>query len=101
MAYTREVRFQWDPEKEAANREKHGVGFDQARELLEGDADFWEIFDEEHSVVEERFIAVGPITTGIVLVVWTEPGDDVVRIISARRATRRERELFHRHMEQR
>ena len=51
--------------------------------------------------MEERFIAIGPIRRGIVLVVWTEPGDDVIRIISARLATPHERELFHRHMEKR
>lgn len=100
MAYTHRVRFLWNPEKEAANREKHGVGFDEVRELFEGGADFLEIFDEEHSVVEERFIAVGPITRGVVLVVWTEPEEDMVRVISARMATRRERRLYHMYMEQ-
>jgi len=100
LAYTEQVRFLWDPEKEAANRDKHGVGFDEVRELFEGADDFLEICDEEHSVVEERFIAVGPIARGVVLVVWTEPEQDVVRVISARLATRRERRLYHRYMEQ-
>ena len=101
MAYNDRVKYQWDPDKEARNREKHGVGFDEVRELFEGDADYIEIFDEGHSAVEERFISIGPIQRGIVLVVWTEPGEDMIRIISARLATRRERELFHRHMEER
>ncbi|MCK5806556.1 MAG: BrnT family toxin [Lentisphaeria bacterium] len=87
--------------RKRANREKHGIGFDEVRELFDGDTDYFEIFDEEHSEVEERFIAIGPIRRGIVLVVWTEPGDDVIRIISARLATPHERELFHRHMEKR
>ena len=99
MAYTLRVRYQWDPDKETTNREKHGVGFDEVRELFDGDADYLEIFDEQHSAVEERFISIGTIQRGVVLVIWTEPGDDVVRIISARLATRRERELFHRYME--
>ena len=101
MAYTYKVRYQWDPDKETRNREKRGVGFDEVRGLFEGDTDYLEIFDEEHSAVEERFISIGPIQRGIVLVVWTEPGDDVIRIISARFATRRERELFHQYMEER
>lgn len=100
MAYTDQVRFRWDPEKEAVNRAKHGVGFDEVRELFEGAEDFLEIFDEEHSVVEERFIAVGPITRGVVLVVWSEPEEDVIRIISARQATRREQKLYRMYMEQ-
>ena len=101
MAYTHEVRYQWDPDKESTNREKPGVGFDEVRELFEGITDYLEIFDEEHSAVEERFISIGPIQRGIVLVVWTEPGEDVIRIISARLATRRERELFYKYMEKR
>ena len=101
MTYTDGVRLQWDPDKDAANREKHRVGFDEVRQLFEGETDFLEIFDEEHSIVEERFIAIGPIDRGIVLVVWTEPEDEMIRIISARMATPREHELFHCYMEER
>lgn len=53
-----------------------------------------EIFDEQHSDAEHRFIAIGPIQRGLVLVVWTERDRDTVRIISARWATRREQQLF-------
>jgi len=95
------MRFQWDPDKETRNREKHGIGFDEVLELFTGGADCLEIFDEAHSTFEERFISIGPIQCGIVLVVWTEPGDEVIRIISARLATTRERELFHKYMEDR
>lgn len=91
--------FEWDPEKEAANLEKHGIGFEEAAELLRSDADYLEIYDEEHSLLEERFIAIGPISRGIILVVWTEREDEVVRIISARLATARERALYRLHME--
>lgn len=95
------MRFQWNPDKEARNRVKHGIGFDEVLQLLTGDADCLEIFDEAHSTFEERFISIGPIPRVIVLVVWTEPGDEVVRIISARLATPSEQELFHRYMEER
>lgn len=56
--------------------------------------DFLEIFDEAHSVTEERFIAIGPIGDGVVLVVYTEVEEDTMRIISARMATNRERTLY-------
>jgi uncharacterized protein len=56
--------------------------------------DYLEIFDEDHSDVEDRFIAIGPIARGIILVVWTEHDEKMVRIISARLATRRERALY-------
>ena len=64
-------------------------------------ADCLEIFNEAHSTFEERFVSMGPIQRGIMLVVWTAAGDEVIRIISARLATPRERELLHRHMEER
>jgi uncharacterized DUF497 family protein len=54
------------------------------------------IYDEEHSDDEERFLAVGPIAKGVVTVVYTEPREDVVRIISARMATPGEEEAFYR-----
>jgi uncharacterized DUF497 family protein len=94
------VRFEWDPAKNEANQCKHGLAFDEACELLSAGADYFELFAELHSDVEERFIAIGPIRRGIVLVVYTERCADTIRIISARRATPEERELYRRHMEQ-
>jgi uncharacterized DUF497 family protein len=49
-----------------------------------------ELFDEHHSNLEERFISIGPIARGLVLVVWTERDQELVRIISARWATKAE-----------
>ncbi|MFH2004946.1 MAG: BrnT family toxin [bacterium] len=95
------MRFEWDPKKEAANREKHGIGFDEAVELLRSDTDYLEIFDEVHSDIEERFIAIGPISRGLILVVWTERIDEYTRIISARWATKLERVLYQRYVEDR
>lgn len=51
------------------------------------------IFDEAHSDDEDRFTAIGPIKRGLVLVVHTEEDEDIVRIISARWASKRERSL--------
>ena len=58
--------------------------------LFTSGVDYLEIFDEAHSEDEDRFIAIGPIRRGLVLVVWTERDETVVRIISARWATPRE-----------
>lgn len=74
--------------------QKHGVWFEDAQTLFSSGVDYLEIFDEAHSTTEDPFIAIGPIATGLVLVVWTEWEDDVVRIISARWATPTERTLF-------
>ena len=57
-----------------------------------------EIYDEQHSVDEDRFIAIGAIRAGVVVVVFTEPEDDVIRILSARRATKNETDLYFRHL---
>jgi uncharacterized DUF497 family protein len=100
MAYTMLVRFEWDPAKDEANQRKHGVSFDDACELLSGGTDYLELFDEVHSDVEERFIAIGPTRRGILLVVYTERFEKTIRIISARWATPEERRLYCRYMEQ-
>ena len=55
---------------------------------------FLEIFDAEHSDDEDRFIAIGPIARGVILVVYTERHEGVLRIISARGATRTETRLL-------
>lgn len=92
------MRFDWDPHKDEANREKHGIGLDEARALFTSGTDYLEIFDEAHSVDEDRFIAIGPIVRGVVVVVWTEQPAETVRIISARPATPSEIELFREYM---
>jgi uncharacterized DUF497 family protein len=91
------VRVEWDPAKDRENQAKHGISFDELRPLFEGDQDYLVIYDEEHSEDEDRFLAIGPISRGVVVVVHTEPGDDVIRIISARMATRAEEQLFYEH----
>jgi uncharacterized protein len=99
MTHDRAVRFEWDDAKDTANQEKHGVSFEEAQELFTSGADYLEIFDADHSDNEDRFIAIGPIVRGLVLVVWTERDDDVVRIISARWATKHERAKYAAHKE--
>lgn len=95
------MRFEWDRKKEQINVAKHGVSFREAKELFTSKGDFLELYDGEHSELEERFIAIGPIRRGLVLVVYTERSEDTVRIISARWATRNERTLYLEYIEER
>jgi uncharacterized DUF497 family protein len=88
------MRFEWDEEKNLANQNKHGVSFESASTLFTSGVDYLEVFDAAHSGEEDRFIAVGPIDRGIVLVVWTERDEEITRIISARWATKRERQHY-------
>ena len=88
------MEFEWDVGKEVENRERHGISFDEAKELFTSGVDYLEIYDAEHSHEEDRFIAVGLVRRGLIVVVYTERQEDVVRIISARFATPRESRLF-------
>jgi uncharacterized DUF497 family protein len=93
------VTFSWDPAKNRANKKKHGVSFEEAQELFTSGVEYLEIFDEANSIEEDRFLAIGPIRRGLVLVVWTERDEHILRIISARWATQHEADLFVEHME--
>jgi uncharacterized DUF497 family protein len=89
------LRFEWDPRKDAENRRKHGVSFEEASTVL---ADEYALFldDPDHSAAEHRFILLGlSAAFRVVLVVHTyrEPAD-TIRIISARRATKGERQQY-------
>lgn len=95
------MKLTWDEAKNLANQEKHGVSFEEASELFTSEADYLEIFDHAHSVDEDRFIAIGPIAGGVILVVSTEQDETTIRILSARWATKRERGLFHSYMDER
>ena len=82
--------FEWDLAKDKANRLKHGLSFEEASELFSRGVDYLEIFDESHSDDEERFIAIGPIRRGVIVVIYTEPQEETIRIVSARPAKKSE-----------
>lgn len=83
------MRFEWDHAKEEINIRKHRVGFDEAADTFYDPLGL-ERRDEKHSDYEERFIRLGTSRRGRILVtVFTQRGNSI-RIISSRRATRRE-----------
>lgn len=88
------MRFDWDGQKDRENSEKHGLRFADVVPLFTSGAEYLEIYDDTHSEIEDRFIAIGLVERGIVVVVWTEAPEGTIRIISARRATPDEVELF-------
>jgi uncharacterized DUF497 family protein len=88
------MRFEWDPEKEKANLEKHGLSVGEVTELFSSGVDYLEIYDEDPSQEEDRFIALGPVRGRIVVVVYADWPEDTIRVISARPATRKEIELY-------
>ena len=89
------LKFEWDIKKEIINIQKHGIDFSTAS-LVFKDVNRVEIYDELHSTEEDRYIAIGMVDGFVFLinVVFTERGD-VLRIISARRATKREEDTYY------
>ena len=88
------LTFAWDADKAASNSAKHGVTFDEARTVF-GDPLAVIFDDEEHSLDELREIIIGhSVLQRLLLVSFTERGDQVVRIISARKANKRERKDY-------
>ena len=90
------MRFEWDEAKSALNVRRHGIRFETA--VL--------VFDDPFSLTlrdllhdeEERFITLGTLGPGVILfvvhTVFEESGEEVIRLISARRATSRERKSY-------
>ena len=87
------MEFEWDPEKAAANVRRRRVSFNEAATVLE-DPLSTTFPDEAHSEGEMRFVTVGVSQRGRLLVVAHTERNDTIRITSARRATRREREFY-------
>jgi uncharacterized DUF497 family protein len=87
------VEFEWDPDKERSNIERHGVDFTEAATVF-GDPLELTISDPDHSVGEFRFLSLGhSVRNRILLVSYTER-EERIRIISARTASPRERRQY-------
>jgi uncharacterized DUF497 family protein len=87
------IIFEWDPPKNRSNIEKHGVSFEEASTVFQ-DTLSLTIDDPLHSIDEERLILIGMSQKNrILVVVHTERGDNI-RIISARKTTKNEREYY-------
>lgn len=89
------IRFEWDSAKAAANIKKHGVSFEEAQSVFY-DEFAVQFFDEAHSTSEERFLLLGMSTGGRLLLVChcEREAGDIIRIISARKATKTESTFY-------
>jgi len=89
------MRFEWDPVKAATNAKKHKVTIEVARTVFYDDFAV-QFFDEEHSTAEDRFLLLGMSSDArLLLVCHCEREDgDVIRIISARKATEKEAQYY-------
>ena len=89
------LRFEWDPRKANANLKKHGISFEEAKSVFYDDRARL-IDDPDHSDDEDRFVLLGlSHSLRIVVVCHCYRGDgDLIRIISARKATARESKAY-------
>lgn len=85
--------FEWDSDKAKINLQRHGISFEEAQLAFE-DENLIDALDETHSEDELRFNLIGLTAKGLLFVVYTERGDEVIRIISARKATKFEEEIY-------
>jgi uncharacterized DUF497 family protein len=88
-----ELRFVWDENKNRENLKKHGIDFNTAIFVF-NDPNYVKIYDAVHSINEERWNIIGMVYDVVLFVVETEIADNVIRIISARKANRNERENY-------
>ena len=89
------LRFEWDPKKAASNLRKHKVSFEDAQRVFSDERALL-INDPDHSEEEERFVLLGLSSTMRLLVVvhCYRAADNVIRLISARKADAHERSLY-------
>ena len=89
-----ELVFEWDPKKSASNRKKHGISFEEAKSVFT-DQFARLIADPDHSDNEDRFILLGvSIHSRLLVVCHCVRTINSIRIISARKADKQERNLY-------
>ena len=86
------LKFEWDEEKNLLNQKKHGISFETASYVFL-DENYIEMYDFEHSIDEDRFIAIGRVGE-VLFMVFTERKENI-RLISARLATESERKIYY------
>ncbi len=94
----KKLRFEWDPKRAQANLKRHGVSFEEAQSVFL-DEQAVKFYDDKHAAWEDRFLLLGlSLHLNLLLVCHCHREDeDVIRIISARRATKREAGHYRRH----
>lgn len=87
------MEFEWDIEKDKINQQKHKISFEEAAEIFR--YPIHEIVDTRHNYGETRYITIGNNNQMIILTVVYTERNEIIRIISARRSTKQERELYY------
>ncbi|MFZ3138793.1 MAG: BrnT family toxin [Thermodesulfovibrionales bacterium] len=92
------MEFRWDTNKSKENLKKHGVSFEEAAEVFD-DPLHVSILDKRFDYFDERWITIGSLKKGSIIVAGhlyylTENGNEIIKIITARKATKKERQEY-------
>jgi uncharacterized protein len=89
------IKFEWDKSKASSNKRKHGVAFEEAQSVFYDDFAV-QFFDDENSEEEDRFLILGHSNQSRILLIChcEKDSGNLIRIISARKATTKERKLY-------
>ncbi len=93
------MNVEWSSSKNAVNIQKHGIDFADAWEIWE--APMLTALDDRMEYGEDRWVGIGLLRSRVVVVVWTEPAEDTIRIISVRKALTYERVAYERTIQDR
>lgn len=90
--------YEWDEAKNRANLAKHGLDFTDAEQVLSGPCVTF--VDDRFDYGEERLITLGLLASRVIVIAHSPPGKDSTRIISMRKANRREQEIYKKRLSQ-
>ena len=93
----REITFEWDDKKNKLNQKLHGIAFEDAKFVFNDPSRI--ILPDLYHNEEERWLAIG-LVSRVLFVVFTERGENIIRIISARAGTKAEERLYNDHNNQ-
>ena len=98
MIIMKQLSFEWDENKNRSNVKKHGISFMEAATVFFDELAI--VFDNpEHSFQEDRFLIIGLSSYGkLYVVIHCERSENVIRIISARKASKAEAKIYQKHM---
>ncbi len=88
------MRYEWDEAKRNLNLRQHGIDFADLDQFFDSDLIILE--DDRYDYNETRFLAFGLLLGRLIAVAYTEHGEDVIRLISARKASKYETEQYYR-----
>jgi uncharacterized protein len=86
------MNFEWDESKNKSNRQRHGLDFTEAEPIF--NPSLFVDIDDREDYGEERYVGLGLLDGRVVVVIFTQPDDDTVRVISRRKANSYERQQY-------